>query len=227
VNLGEFRTALENELGLDDSSETDVIDRAVNLGVLRVLRDTKPYVKKTTYTGFDGTSYDYTIDSAILLVEGIHFSTDNTPLIRLSPTELLEQQLLNANIAGVSSRYYATAGDNLLMFDAPPSTSDSLVILYVPVPTVLSATGDDPSNVTYGGISTNLHQAIFLWAAAECASYDDDQSSSQGMRYRQQYADEIATYLNQIRQKGGLNARAVARGQRYLLRRRANNSVYP
>ena len=70
MNLAQFETACGNELGLNTTAEKTTIDDAINAGVLRVLEDTHCYVKKTDFTGFDGTSVDYTMDSG-------RFATEN------------------------------------------------------------------------------------------------------------------------------------------------------
>lgn len=229
MNLGQFETAVSNELGLNTTNEKTTIDDALNQAVQRVLEDTHCYVKRTDYTGnWDGSSQDFTLDAAILdIVEVQLTSTGVTyPLERLSIIDILERRR-TGQPSGSPTRFYAVSGANLLMFYPAPGSNDTLTVYNVPVPTAMSSGTDDPSSTTYGGVPTILHEAIFLYACAKLASYDDDQTSAQGQRYRDWYDKEIVRYREILRKRGGTrNARAVVNDKR---RRRVNhdNSVYP
>lgn len=228
MNLSQFETAVANELGLSTTNEKTTIDDAINQAVQRVLEDTHCYVKETDYTGWDGTSLNYTLDAAILdIVEVQLTSTGVTyPLERLSIIDILERRR-TGQPSGSPTRFYAVSGANLLLFYPAPGANDTLVTYYVPVPTALSAGTDDPSTTTLGGVPTILHEAIFLYACSKLASYDDDQTSSQGQRYRDWYKEEITRYREILRKRGGTrNARAVVNEKR---RRRVfhDNSIYP
>jgi hypothetical protein len=228
VNLTQFETACANELGLSVTNEKTTIDDAINVAVQRVLEDTHCYVKETDYTGWDGTSQNYTLDSAILEIVEVQLSSSGVtyPLERLSIIDLLERRR-QGQTSGSPVRYYAMSGANLLMFYPAPGTGDTLVVYNVPVPTALSGSTDDPSTTTYGGVPTILHRAIFYFACSELASYDDDQTSAQGQRYRDWYDKEITRYRMILRKRGGTrNARAVVNDKR---RRRISHdpSTYP
>jgi hypothetical protein len=153
VNLTQFETACANELGLSVTNEKTTIDDAINVAVQRVLEDTHCYVKETDYTGWDGTSQNYTLDSAILEIVEVQLSSSGVtyPLERLSIIDLLERRR-QGQTSGSPVRYYAMSGANLLMFYPAPGTGDTLVVYVVPVPTALSGSTDDPSSTTYGGI---------------------------------------------------------------------------
>lgn len=230
LTLSDFRTWLSNELGLDNDSTTEQpdIDRAVNQAVLKVLEDTRCYVKETAFTGFDGTSGDYTMDSGILEIIEVYLSSGGTnyQLERISVTDLIERRRA-ASPAGSPTMYYALNGANMLMFYPPPGTSDTLHVYSVPVPTALSASGDDPSDSTHGGIPAFLDEAIFYYAAKLLASYDDDATSAQGQRYQDWYDKRLVDYRKLVNRRGGiLGARAQVNAKR---RRRPyhDNSVYP
>ena len=228
MNLSQFETACGNELGLNTTSEKTTIDDAINAGVLRVLEDTHCYVKKTDFTGFDGTSVDYTMDSTIMEIVELQLTSVGTvyALERLSAIDLLERRRVGQP-TGSPTQFYAVTGANLIMFYPAPGSSDTLSIYNVPIPTALSASGDDPSSVSLGGIPSMLHKAILYFAYSELASYDDDQTSAQGQRYRDWYDKEITRYRDILRKRGGSrNARAVVNAKR---RRKPfhDNSVYP
>jgi hypothetical protein len=113
------------------------------------------------------------------------------------------------------------------MFYPAPGTGGTLTVYHVPTPTALSASGDDPSVAANGGVPQILHEAIKWYACSIAASYDDDQTSAQGQRYRDWYKEEITRYREILRKRGGTrNARAVVNDKR---RRRVGhtNDVYP
>jgi len=233
VNLGQFRVAIANELGVSSNAagtgtEQTAVDDAINTAVLRVLEDTHCYVKKTTFTGFDGSSLDYTMDSTILEIIELQLTSTGTvySLERLSVIDLLERRRVGAS-TGSPTAFYAVTGANLLMFYPAPGTGDTLSIYNVPIPTALSASADDPSTASVAGVPAILHEAIFLYACSRIASGDDDQTSAQGQRYRDWYDKEIERYRGILRKRGGSrNARAVVNEKR---RRSPNhtNDVYP
>lgn len=228
MNLLQLETAAATELGLSATNEKTVIDIAINRAVQRVLEDTHCYVKETDYTGWDGVSSNWTLDAAILEIVEVQLTSTGTnyALERLSIIDLLERRR-TGQTTGSPTRFYAVSGANLLMFYPAPGSGDTLTVYNVPVPTALASATDDPSTATFGGVPEILHEAVFLYACAKLASYDDDQTSAQGQRYRDWYDKEITRYREILRKRGGTrNARAVVNGKR---RRNVNhdNSVYP
>jgi hypothetical protein len=231
MDLAQLETACANELGLSTTNEKTTLDDAINVSVQRVLEDTHCYVKRIDYTGFDGTDGDYTLDATILATVELYFTSGSTQyaLTRVSVPELIERRRVST-AAGSPTMFYAETGANLLMFWPSPGANDTLTVYHVPNPTALSGATDDPSSTSptnFGGIPSILHRAIFYFACSELASYDDDQTSAQGQRYRDWYDKEIIRYHKILRSKGGdRNARAIVNEKR---RRRAfhDNSVYP
>jgi hypothetical protein len=231
VNLLQFEVAVSNETGLSATDEKQEIDDALNVAVQRVLEDTHCFVKRVDYTGFDGTSVDYTLDSTILEIEEIYLTSGGTryALERVSVPGLIEKRRVGLP-GGSPTSHYAVTGANLMMFWPAPGANDTLTVYEVPTPTALSGPTDDPSSTSptnFGGIPQILHEAIFFYACSRAASYDDDQTSAQGQRYRDWYDKEIVRYRTILRKKGGdRNARAVVNDKR---RRRPfhTNDVYP
>ena len=196
-------------MGLDANSdgtgtECSLVDSAVNQAVQRVLEDTLCYVTPATIDDFDGTSSDYTLDATILEIAVMWFSSGGTNyrLERLSIEGLVEKRRV-ANPTGTPTAFYALAGASTLMFWPTPGAADTLNFYYIPIPTSLSATGDDPSSTSLGGVPKILHEAIFFYACKRLASYDDDQSSAQGQRYQDWYDAEIKRYREIIRRRAG------------------------
>lgn len=228
TTLLQLETQVSNETGLHVVDEKQTIDDALIVAVQRVLEDTHCFVVKTDYTGFDGSSVDYTLDAAILDVVELYLTSGGTryALTRVSVQELIDKRRVGLP-GGSPVSFYAVTGANLIMFWPPPGTGDTLSVYGVPVPAPLANPTDDPSTSTYGGVPSILHEAIFFYACSRCASYDDDQTSAQGQRYRDWYDKELVRYHKIIRQKGGSrNARAVVNDKRKH-RPFHDNSVYP
>lgn len=193
-----------------------------------MLEDTECYIQETQYTGFDGSSTDYTIDSGILEVKDMYLISQsiNYRLERVTLDELIERKRMSTPV-GQPTMFFAVNGENMLQLWPAPGTADQLMVYYVPVPTALSATGDDPSTTSLGGIPSYFHLAIIYWACARAGSYDDDASSAQGQRYVQLYQEEITRARKHMRKRGGnRNERAIPNDVK---RRRAfhDNSIYP
>lgn len=230
MNLDGFRTFVSKEIGLDNnpSTEQPQIDASVNTAVIKVLEDTECYVREDVFTGFDGSSTDYSFDSGILEIVDCFFTEGSTNyrLERITINELIEHKRLSIP-AQSPTCYMAVNGDNMLQFWPAPDSGASMTIYYVPVPTSLVNGSDDPSNASYGGVPTYFHDAIKWWACFEAASYDDDATSAQGQRYQQLYVAEIARARRHMRKRGGnRNQRAVVNEVR---KRRPyhDNSIYP
>jgi hypothetical protein len=240
MTFGDLRTAVAHELGLAASAdgtgaECPDVDNWINQARDRVLMDTGCYVTAeslsisslTAVTSLNGAITDYQMPTEALEIVGMYLQSGgwNPRLDRVSVPELIERRRLSLP-SGSPTQVYALAGADLLMFWPLPASTDVIELYYIPVPTDLAAQTDDPSNATYGGIPKQLHKAIQYWAFAEGASYDDDQSSAQGQRYRDDYDKEIARYRKFLRERGGLrNARAQVNGGK---RRRPlhDNSTY-
>lgn len=199
----------------------------------RVLEDTHCYITSeniavSSLTALGAVSGDYTIPSEILAIDEVYITSGGTiyPFDRLSRQELTYRRRVGSP-TGSPTMFYATGGLNMLMLWPTPASTDTLTVYYVPVPTAMSVSSHDPSNVTYGGVPEILHDGIFWYACAKLASYDDDQTSAQGQRYLDWYDKELARFRDIQRKRGGArNARAVVNDKR---RRGAyhDNSIYP
>lgn len=230
MTLAQLRTFVAAELGLDANAdgtgtECPLVDEAINKGVVRVLQDTHCYVAAASLTGFNGTTGDYALDASILEIEELYFTGATYLMERVSQPALLRKRLV-AQPSSSPVLYYALAGANMLQFYPTPSTTDTLNIYYVPAPAALSASSDDPSTVSLGGIPIQLHEAIEFYACFKGGSYDDDSSSAQGQRYHDLYDKELIRYTKLLRRKGGQrNARASVNDSRRR-NRLHDNSVY-
>lgn len=105
--------------------------------------------------------------------------------------------------APAPTRYYALAGHDTIMFYPTPGTADELTLYYVPKPSEMSTGTDDPSLDSFGGIPSEWHKAIELYALAEGADYSDDGSSGIGAAYSVRYEDFIRKMRGDLRRRGG------------------------
>lgn len=193
ATLASFRTAVINKIGsfsASDASDLADIDRYINEGVVRVLTDSACSVSSATVT--PGANADYTLPSTVLNITEAYFTSGSyvQELVRVSPQEILDLRR-NSTATSAATSFFALQGHNLVMFWPTPGASDTLTYYYVPKPTALSVSSHDTSSFTYGGLPVYAEKAVEMYACAEAADQDDDQSSSQGTRYRDLYDKEI------------------------------------
>lgn len=180
-----------------------------------MLRRTHCYVISATMNLTSGQG-DYNLDSAILAIEDIYLASSgsNFRLRRMSSTDLINLRLFSS--ATSPAQRYALSGANLLMLYPTPLQADTLTTYYVPRPTALSATTDDPSSLTLGGIPSEFHYGLELYMMWKAAEMFDDESSSNGETYRRMYLGDpntppgteqrdgfIGTMKKDMRRKGG------------------------
>lgn len=193
--------------------------------------DTACYQTSTTFTP-GATGQDFTLAASVLEIIDIDSSSSNVTygMERVSVGEL-RQLRRNTGLSSASpTLYYALAGHNLLMFYPPPGDPDTFTIYYVPVPTALSVSSDDPSTASLGGIPKEYHKAIEYFACSEAADVNDDSSSTQGQKYFLLYQDQVKKIRRTLRRKGGalmplarIGPRGARSNRRYV---NHNNSTY-
>ena len=222
--LSTLQSDVAGVLGLDfDSTAPSNGDGPRLLGwandaVTDMLMRTHCYIKSETITLTAGTG-DYDLQSTnaeILAIEDIYTTSSgaNFRMRRLSTTDLIGLRLYQVNTAPVTM--YAISGANLLLVYPTPLQADTLTIYYVPRPTALSATTDDPSSVTLGGIPKEYHYGLELYMMWKAGDAFDDESSSSGESYRRMYLGDptappgteqrdgfVGTMKKNIRKKGG------------------------
>lgn len=210
--------AVSNRVGNLDSAVAADQSRMTtwaNEAVVQVLRRTRCRVVSATVSLAASVS-DYTLDTTILAVTSAYTTSSGTSrqVELVTVDELLGLRSQNASSSSPVT-HMALAGADLLLVYPTPSAADTLTVYYVPRPTAMSASGNDPSNATYGGIPVEWHKAIELYMCAEAADDDDDQSSAQGQRYRDSYEQWIRRIRNEARTKWGpYNPRAVVNAHR-------------
>lgn len=201
--LADLRFLVSNVIGMDNSpgsTEQQLIDKWCNDAVTYILVRTNARVLVGTFNLTAG-SKDYDIDPEMLRLLKI-IMPDGTPCQEESPERIYERRATQS--AGFSGYYcYAFDGSNLIMFYPTPGSNDQLTTYFVPRPDKMTTGTDDPSLAQWGGIPSEWHKLIELYALAEASNYDDDQSAAQGERYRQELELLLTQFKKVNSRKGG------------------------
>lgn len=215
MNLTQLRTQVQKKLGLDTTvsgSEESLVDSWLNAGIVDVLMRTRCNVNCADMTFTAGT-WKYTLPTSALSVLDMNVTSatdgQGNSIQRTTPAEILRMRNQSTS-TGTRVTWYALNGNDLLMVYPTPAATDTLEIFYVPRPTAMSATGNDPSTETYGGVPSEYHHAIELYALGQGGEYTDHAPSQFGARFKAEYQAWLVDIRRAARRKGGRNAgRAV------------------
>ena len=129
-----------------------------------------------------------------------------------------------AGYRALGSRSYDLVRSDLLRLHPAPAEDGEIDVWAVIRPTKMTDDSHTPSTDAYGGLPDEYHDAIFLYACWKGASYADDESASQGERYRSAYEgqDGRGGKLQLIKQL--VNKRGTARAPRRRVRVRTVRS---
>lgn len=224
---------VQAKLGLDStaaSAEETQLIAWLNEGVVDVLLRARVNVNCADLS-LTANVWKYTLPTAALAIQDISYTTaaDGNVglLVRCAPEDILRFRTSTpATAARVS--HYALNGADMLMLYPTPSAADTLEIFYVPRPTALSSTSStahDPSSETYGGIPSEYHKAIELYALAQAAEFTDHQPSQFGARYQAMYEAKLLEIKRAMRHRGGRSLGPATVGKRRPLV--GANSQYP
>jgi hypothetical protein len=204
TSLASFRTTVSSIIGLDNtpgSAEQLLIDGWVNEAVVQILRRTR---LRTAIATLDLTAgaKDYELPPGIVFITEI-IDAKNQPLERVRVDDINELRRTGPS-SGIGFTYcYALNGANMFMIYPTPSVVDQLTYYYVPKPIPMGQPTDDPSLASQGGIPSEYHRAIELYALWRAADYGDDASSQQGDRYQRDFTGEIGQIRRDLQRKGG------------------------
>lgn len=200
ATLAQFRTRVSAKLGLDNTTGGDqgLIDDWVNEGYEQVLIRTGAKVQSDTLT-LSASTASYTLSSSVLSVIDVYTLSGSTnyQLQRVTPEQIIRMRTLNTTSSS-PTRYYAVSGADLFIVHPQPSAADTVEMIIVKRPAALSASSDTPSD-----LPSEWHKAIEYYALWQGGDYDDDQSSSQGERYRQTYEQYLSEVKQANQRKGG------------------------
>ena len=150
MNLATFRTHIARATGLatGDTTVLQLIDDAVNEGIVEFLKGTKIFSIPAALS-LTADQDTYSLDADILTIQSIWYGpADGTQSVMMEEVGLgdLLQLKLRQSAVDVTPRYFARLGGNAIqLYPAPGSTSDQLHVTYTPYPSALSATADTPS----------------------------------------------------------------------------------
>lgn len=238
MTRGELVFECSRALGLDDTAggdELKLMQRWANRGVRDVLLRTLCYTELGDMTLIAGTT-DYRIDSSILAIRNMHI-TSAIDASQVSPIERVDMQTvdeyLDSNPAASDPTMVALY-DTLMRVAPTPSGANTLRFYYVPKPVEMTADGttssdgNDPSNVTYGGIPEEYHEGILYYMLWKGSEYDDKIAALSPKEYRQAYERILGDIRKQSRRKSGKGLNRARVG--YPSKSRfpySRNDVYP
>lgn len=221
MDLETLRSDVAGVLGLQYAAASPTADDGPRLtgwandAVVDMLRRTHCYIAIGTLTMTPNVG-DYTLDTSVIAIDDIYLTSGaaNYRVRRLATTDLINLRLFTVNSAPI--QMFALNGANMLMVYPTPLQADTLTIYYVPRPTAMSATTDDPSSATYGGIPSEYHYGLELYMQWKAADAFDDASSGNGESYRRMYLGDpsapigsqqrdgfIGEMKKDVRKKGG------------------------
>jgi hypothetical protein len=208
LNLSEFRSRVRRVTGLgSDATDLAMIDSWVNEAVVQFLRETKMNTRLAALA-VTAAQEDYTLDTDILAMQGLWYEPATTiQQILLQPVavETMFELRLPTAVVNPTVKYYALSGAHTLMlYPAPPSSSDILHIMYVPRPAALSATSDAPSATANGNIPSEYHPILEAYAKWKGAEAEEHRGSDNGLQFQAQWEREIAKIRGEMKRKAGM-----------------------
>lgn len=230
MNLAQFRSRVQNVIGLNSTTEVSLIDGWVNDAVVDFLSKTK--VHKRLFTmNCTADEMEYTLDSDILALENLYLvPADTGQQSRLLEPADVSDILMSSFQEGSSGEngttHYALQGAHLLLlYPAPVSSTDALRGIYVPLPTAMAATADSPASSAYGGIPVEFHPTLEAYAKWKAAEYDDDESSGAGQAFMEEYERGVAMAKMSVNRKSGSRLSGASWGKRGRRRTSLNPGV--
>ena len=219
TTLAGFRTAVTAKLGLDNTASSfdqGLIDGWVNDGVTHICARIRPHIISETFTLTAG-KYDYSFKTDLsvnVLAINECFITDFSSSVwyklnRQTPQQILDLRVGTQFQGSPPVRWYAVNGFDTLMVYPTPIAADVFTIYYQPVPAVLAATGDTPSD-----IPAEYHKAVEYYALSEAGAYINDAPSQNGALFHQMYLAELIELRKSLRQRGGLKLAPAVVGRR-------------
>ncbi len=221
MTLGTLRSRVGNALniaggGTAAGTELDLLDGYINEAVEQILLRSKVNKKTATVALTDGVG-DYTLDPVMLAFDDMWIAAAQSPgwTPMLYPVDSYDIRAMRntSSVIASPSTYYAFEG-NVIMLYPTPTTGDVLHIVYVPRPTPMTATGNDPSIAPYGEIPSEFHPLIEAYAKWKMADYADDASSQLGQSYMQEYEQGLDRMKGLLAKKGGIRTGYAKVGNR-------------
>jgi hypothetical protein len=226
-----LKNRVNKRLGLDDTA--DGVDDVLLSGYLNdAVRDflvrTRINVNRSEIT-LETETDDSELSGAVLVVNDIYIVGDSsrtyTP-IKTSPQQIIDWRRAGPVSGSTAITHYAMQGTDLFMWYPSLAAGTIVTVYYVPRPTEMSVTGHDPSNETFGGIPSEFHPALEMYASWQMADIDDDATSQQGLLYQRQYAMLVKEAQRATRHKSGRSLGPAIVGRRQPFRYSRSQDLY-
>lgn len=200
----QLQTAVAGRIGMNITDDATNLKAWINDGVREISVETAVNVDLASLPLTSGEG-DYTWSTQILRVlHAYHVGTESRTLRQIELADLFARRMSEPSIGG-SASIFAIRGRSIFLYPTP-GANETLNIVYVPRPAELSANGDDPSAIGFGGIPVEFHPCIEAYACVRAADFDDDMSSQMGSKYQADYGRELMRMKRALRRMGGLKA---------------------
>jgi hypothetical protein len=224
MTRGELVSMVAAKLGMREAEETVFIQGWANAGVVDVLLKTHAFIQIGEMDLLPGIS-DYRLDPDVLAIDdGLSTTPAGVgPYTVVTLAEMIEYQ--SANPVGSGMRKMIAIQSDFLIVAPIPESSELLKFYYVPRPDPMTADANDPSDSTYGGISTEYHRAIEYYMLWQGSEYDDKIIAVTAEKYLAAYENECKQIRKRLRRKAGRGLRGgrVGYAPRF---RTGRNDVY-
>ena len=211
MNVATFALRVTHAIGIDAATANSATSQEytlflswLNEGVVQFLRKTKVY-KRTASMALTVDEGDYAIDSDILAFEDVSYTPASggqpRSLTQIDTWQIRDMRLLAA--VSTDPLYYSYEGQTIMLYPTPLSSSDTLHILYVPRPTALAATADNPSGGSFGGVPEEYHTVIEAYVKWKAGEHANDKASGNGQAFKQEWeAGVVDARIAELRKAG-------------------------
>lgn len=179
ATFGDLKTRVSKRVGLSTtaSGNDDVLlGEYLNDAVRDVLIKTKVNTDRATIsisTETDDSEMSTNVLQLITLTVTGGSDARITQPVQVDADTILRYRSVTPS-TGVTTRLFALLGDNLFMWYPSLASGDTVTVYYVPKPTEMTTSGNDPSSATYGGIPVQYHPLLEEYAAWHMWEYDDN-----------------------------------------------------
>jgi len=223
LNVATFALRVTHAIGIDAATANSATSQEytlflswLNEAVVQFLRKTKVY-KRTASMTLTVDEGDYAIDSDILAFEDVSYSPASGQARSLTQIDTWQIRDMRLSEAATDPLYYSYEGQTIMLFPTPLSSSDTLHIIYVPRPTALSTTADNPSGGSFGGIPEEYHPALEAYVKWKAGEHANDKASQNGQMFKAEWeAAVVETRVAELRKAGvRLGSVNIGRGRNY------------
>lgn len=205
TTLTRLRIQVAAVIGTDVTSGSDdetLVTEWINEGMEQFMLDTGCVAKWATMSLTSGT-HTYTLPTGAMAIHEVQNEQggDSYRLERVTLQELVE---LRRRDGAAPARWYAVVGSNMLSLYPTPGSGETLTVWYVPRPTAMSTGSETPGDGTGNReIPAEFHKAVFEYAAARAAEYDQHGPSQYGTYFRALYEKSVRDCRKAMFGKGG------------------------